>query len=113
MRGGRDCPHASGSRRAFSRTAAYDAAIAKYFAGTWKESDPFPENLVFGFDRVSACATGEPRTSAPRSMPFRERGRRPRAVPDAQGKELSFNNLLDLDSAVSWPGLTTVRRPSS
>ena len=88
--------------RAFSRTAAYDAAIARYFTGTWKESDPFPENLVFGFDRVSALRYGENPHQRAALYAF------PGAPADAlvrfqmlQGKELSFNNLLDLDSAVT------------
>jgi phosphoribosylaminoimidazolecarboxamide formyltransferase/IMP cyclohydrolase len=88
--------------RAFSRTAAYDAAIARYFAGTGRESDPFPENLVFGFDGVGALRYGE--NPHQRAALYAE----PAAPSDAlvrfrmlQGKELSFNNLLDLDSAVT------------
>ena len=88
--------------RAFSRTAAYDAAIARYFAGTWKDSEPFPENLIFAFDRVGALRYGENPHQRAALYAF------PSAPPDAlvrfrmlQGKELSFNNLLDLDSAVT------------
>ncbi|MEX0879996.1 MAG: bifunctional phosphoribosylaminoimidazolecarboxamide formyltransferase/IMP cyclohydrolase [Thermoanaerobaculia bacterium] len=88
--------------RAFSRTAAYDAAIARYFAGTWKDSDPFPENLVFAFERVGALRYGENPHQRAALYAF------PSAPADAlvrfrmlQGKELSFNNLLDLDSAVT------------
>ena len=88
--------------RAFSRTAAYDAAIARYFAGTWKDSDFFPENLIFAFDRVGALRYGENPHQRAALYAF------PSAPPDAlvrfqmlQGKELSFNNLLDLDSAVT------------
>jgi len=88
--------------RAFSRTAAYDAAIARYFAGTWKDSDPFPENLIFSFERVGALRYGENPHQRAALYAF------PSAPEDAlvrfhmlQGKELSFNNLLDLDSAVT------------
>src|SRR5499427_2889627 len=88
--------------RAFSRTAAYDAAIARYFAGTWKDSDFFPENLIFAFDRVGALRYGENPHQRAALYAF------PSAPPDAlvrfqmlQGKELSFNNLLDLESAVT------------
>ena len=87
--------------RAFSRTAAYDAAIARYFAGAGASADPFPENLVFAFDRVGALRYGE--NPHQRAALYIE----PTAPPEApvrfqmlQGKELSFNNLLDLDSAV-------------
>jgi phosphoribosylaminoimidazolecarboxamide formyltransferase/IMP cyclohydrolase len=88
--------------RAFSRTANYDAAIARYFAGTWKDSEPFPENLIFSFDRVGALRYGENPHQRAALYVF------PSAPEDAlvrfhmlQGKELSFNNLLDLDSAVT------------
>jgi phosphoribosylaminoimidazolecarboxamide formyltransferase/IMP cyclohydrolase len=87
--------------RAFSRTAAYDAAIALYFADRGKDEAAFPESLVFAFDRVGALRYGE--NPHQRAALYRF----PSAPPDAlvrfemlQGKELSFNNLLDLDSAV-------------
>ena len=88
--------------RAFSRTAAYDAAIAGYFAASVREPYAFPENLVFAFDRVGALRYGENPHQRAALYAFRS------APPDAlvrfemlQGKELSFNNLLDLDSAVA------------
>jgi phosphoribosylaminoimidazolecarboxamide formyltransferase/IMP cyclohydrolase len=88
--------------RAFSRTAAYDAAIAGYFAASVREPYAFPENLVFSFDRVGALRYGENPHQRAALYAFRS------APPDAlvrfemlQGKELSFNNLLDLDSAVA------------
>jgi phosphoribosylaminoimidazolecarboxamide formyltransferase/IMP cyclohydrolase len=88
--------------RAFSRTAAYDAAIAGYFAASVREPYDFPENLVFSFDRVGALRYGENPHQRAALYAFRS------APPDAlvrfemlQGKELSFNNLLDLDSAVA------------
>jgi phosphoribosylaminoimidazolecarboxamide formyltransferase/IMP cyclohydrolase len=88
--------------RAFSRTAAYDAAIAGYFAASVREPYAFPENLVFAFDRIGALRYGENPHQRAALYAF------PSAPPDAlvrfqmlQGKELSFNNLLDLDSAVA------------
>ncbi|HEY1433804.1 MAG TPA: bifunctional phosphoribosylaminoimidazolecarboxamide formyltransferase/IMP cyclohydrolase [Thermoanaerobaculia bacterium] len=88
--------------RAFSRTAAYDAAIAGYFAASVHEPRDFPENLVFAFDRVGALRYGENPHQRAALYGFRS------APADAlvhfemlQGKELSFNNLLDLDSAVA------------
>jgi phosphoribosylaminoimidazolecarboxamide formyltransferase/IMP cyclohydrolase len=88
--------------RAFSRTAAYDAAIAGYFAATADRMTEFPEHLVFAFDRVGALRYGENPHQRAALYAFRS------APPDAlvrfqmlQGKELSFNNLLDLDSAVA------------
>ena len=88
--------------RAFARTAAYDAAIARYLAGRDASGRVFPESLVLAFERVGALRYGE--NPHQRAALYRE----PEAPPDAivrfemlQGKELSFNNLLDLDSAVT------------
>ena len=87
--------------RAFARTAAYDAAIARSLSEMPKGGE-FPENLVLAFERVGALRYGE--NPHQRAALYRE----PEAPADAvvrfqmlQGKELSFNNLLDLDSAVA------------
>jgi len=88
--------------RAFARTAAYDAAIARYLADARRADEGFPENIVFAFDRIGSLRYGE--NPHQRAALYRDRS----APHDAlvrfemlQGKELSFNNLLDLDSAVS------------
>jgi phosphoribosylaminoimidazolecarboxamide formyltransferase/IMP cyclohydrolase len=88
--------------RAFARTAAYDAAIARYLAEDRRQEEGFPEDLVFAFDRIGSLRYGE--NPHQRAALYRDRA----APPDAlvhfemlQGKELSFNNLLDLDSAVA------------
>jgi phosphoribosylaminoimidazolecarboxamide formyltransferase/IMP cyclohydrolase len=88
--------------RAFARTAAYDAAIARYLAAQCAPEDAFPESLLLAFERIGALRYGE--NPHQRAALYRE----PQAPPDAivrfqmlQGKELSFNNLLDLDSAVT------------
>jgi phosphoribosylaminoimidazolecarboxamide formyltransferase/IMP cyclohydrolase len=89
--------------RAFARTAAYDGAIARYLAGRGPVlEDAFPESLVFAFEKVGSLRYGE--NPHQRAALYRE----PQAPPDSlvrfemlQGKELSFNNLLDLDSAVT------------
>ena len=88
--------------RAFARTAAYDAAITSYLADSRRPEEGFPESLVFAFDRVGSLRYGE--NPHQRAAVYRDRA----APSDAlvryemlQGKELSFNNLLDLDSAVT------------
>jgi phosphoribosylaminoimidazolecarboxamide formyltransferase / IMP cyclohydrolase len=88
--------------RAFSRTAAYDAAIAGYLSARSRGDDVFPESLVLSFQRLGALRYGE--NPHQRAAVYGN----PQAPPDAlvhfqmlQGKELSFNNLLDLDSAVT------------
>ncbi len=88
--------------RAFARTAAYDAAIARALSEQGHSAEAFPENLILAFERVGALRYGE--NPHQRAALYRE----PQASADAlvrfemlQGKELSFNNLLDLDSAVA------------
>ena len=88
--------------RAFARTAAYDAAIARYLSEAPRAGEEFAESLVLGYTRKGALRYGE--NPHQRAALYRE----PQAPPDAlvnfqmlQGKELSFNNLLDLDSAVA------------
>ncbi|HEU5250259.1 MAG TPA: bifunctional phosphoribosylaminoimidazolecarboxamide formyltransferase/IMP cyclohydrolase [Thermoanaerobaculia bacterium] len=88
--------------RAFARTAGYDAAIARYLAEGRRDDEAFPENLVFAFDRIGSLRYGE--NPHQRAALYRDRA----APADAlvrfemlQGKELSYNNLLDLDSAVT------------
>src|SRR5262245_65629813 len=45
--------------RAFSRTASYDASIARYFASSVREAYSLPESRVFGFDRLGARRSGQ------------------------------------------------------
>jgi phosphoribosylaminoimidazolecarboxamide formyltransferase/IMP cyclohydrolase len=88
--------------RAFARTAGYDAAIARYLSDGRRSDEGFPENLVFAFDRVGSLRYGE--NPHQRAAVYRDRAAPPDAVVRyemLQGKELSFNNLLDLDSAVT------------
>jgi phosphoribosylaminoimidazolecarboxamide formyltransferase/IMP cyclohydrolase len=81
---------------AFARSAAYEAAIARWF----QRGEPFPETLVPAFDRVRELAYGEnPHQSA---AYYAERGARTHLlafVEQLQGKDLSFNNLHDLSAA--------------
>ncbi len=88
--------------RAFTRTAVYDASIAHALSEWGRGGEAFPENLVFAFERVKALRYGE--NPHQRAALYRE----PMAAAGSlvnfemlQGKELSFNNLLDLDSAVA------------
>ena len=81
---------------AFARSAAYDAAITRWF----QRGTDFPESFVPAFDRVRELPYGEnPHQSA---AYYAERGARTHLlafVGQLQGKELSFNNLGDLSAA--------------
>jgi phosphoribosylaminoimidazolecarboxamide formyltransferase/IMP cyclohydrolase len=82
---------------AFATTAAYEAAIADWFA----VEEPFPETLVLAFSKVADLAYGE--NPHQRAAHYDEIGARRHLlsfVEQVHGKELSFNNLNDLNAAV-------------
>ena len=82
--------------RAFETTAAYDAAVARWFG---REED-FPETYVPVFDRVAELSYGE--NPHQRAAYYAQRGVRTHLlarVDQIQGKPLSFNNLGDLSAA--------------
>jgi phosphoribosylaminoimidazolecarboxamide formyltransferase/IMP cyclohydrolase len=84
--------------RAFSTTAAYDAAVARWLGG----EDELPETYVPAFDRVLELVYGE--NPHQRAAYYAERGARTHLlsrVEQRHGKSLSYNNLHDLSSARS------------
>ena len=83
--------------KAFSRTAFYDAAIANWFSSELGEK--FPSRLVFGAELKQVLRYGEnPHQEA---AVYLSNDVRPGAVraTKIQGKELSYNNLNDTDTA--------------
>jgi phosphoribosylaminoimidazolecarboxamide formyltransferase/IMP cyclohydrolase len=81
---------------AFAATAAYEAAIAGWFA----EREPFPETLVLSLGKVLDLSYGE--NPHQRAAYYAERGARSHLlsrVEQLHGKALSFNNLNDLSAA--------------
>jgi phosphoribosylaminoimidazolecarboxamide formyltransferase/IMP cyclohydrolase len=86
---------------AFAHTARYDRAIADYFAGLTAEGS-FPGTITMGLRRRAVLRYGEnPHQAAalyaqPHSMKASLVSAR-----QLNGKELSYNNLLDLDSALA------------
>ncbi len=102
---------------AFRHTAAYDARIAAELPrrmaaagvdlpdepGLPGASDPFPASLTIGLEKVESLRYGEnPHQPAAR---YRRSGARPEDGPFAsggaplQGKQLSYNNVLDASAA--------------
>ncbi len=85
---------------AFAHTAAYDATIARYFAGHGGTEATFPPLLSLTFDKVQDLRYGEnPHQSA---AFYRESSAVAGGVATAKklhGKELSFNNIFDLNAA--------------
>ncbi len=87
---------------AFARTAAYDAAIAAYFARLGGEDADFPAELTLRYRRQALLRYGEnPHQKAAVYVDPHWRGATAVGARQLHGKELSYNNLLDLDSALA------------
>ncbi|MEX1141305.1 MAG: bifunctional phosphoribosylaminoimidazolecarboxamide formyltransferase/IMP cyclohydrolase [Thermoleophilaceae bacterium] len=81
---------------AFSYTARYDAAISGWFA---EREEDFPGQVTRSFVKVLDLSYGEnPHQRAAYYADARTRTHLLSMVSKLHGKELSFNNLLDLDS---------------
>ena len=81
---------------AFATTAAYEAAIAHWFA----DVEAFPETLVTAYSKVAELRYGE--NPHQRGAYYAEQGARVHLlsrVEQVHGKELSLINLLDLSAA--------------
>jgi phosphoribosylaminoimidazolecarboxamide formyltransferase/IMP cyclohydrolase len=108
------------TQKAFRHTARYEAAIAGYFAqveakedgyGVAESDDVFPYRLALSFEKVQDLRYGE--NPHQRAAFYSDLGSTLYSVAAArkiQGKELSFNNILDLDSA--WRLVTEFHDPT-
>ncbi len=95
------------AQKAFRSTAAYDSAIASWFSErTWsgnelrKEDDALPTIESLSLEKVRDLRYGE--NPHQRGALYRNMKEEPSGVAGAEvlhGKELSYNNLLDSDSA--------------
>ncbi|MDX6475122.1 MAG: phosphoribosylaminoimidazolecarboxamide formyltransferase / cyclohydrolase [Gaiellaceae bacterium] len=82
---------------AFSYTARYDTAIARWFV---EKAEDFPPMLMGTYEKVTDLAYGE--NPHQRAAYYAQVGARMHVlsmVRQLNGKELSFNNVLDLNSA--------------
>jgi len=82
---------------AFAYTARYDTAIARWFA---EKGEDFPPLYVRAFEKVVDLPYGE--NPHQRAAYYQQVGARMHVlsmVKQHHGKQLSFNNLLDLDAA--------------
>jgi len=114
------------SRKAFGITAAYDAAIAatlqKWAAANAETNSPgeavtagetsLPENLQLNFRKLVDLRYGEnPHQKAALYLDPAAGGRGLAAAKQLQGKELSYNNLVDLEAA--WRLVTEFSEPTT
>jgi phosphoribosylaminoimidazolecarboxamide formyltransferase/IMP cyclohydrolase len=82
---------------AFAYTARYDTAVARWFA---EKSEDFPPLHLRAYEKVADLPYGE--NPHQRAAYYHEVGARMHVLSMVQqhhGKQLSFNNLLDLDAA--------------
>jgi phosphoribosylaminoimidazolecarboxamide formyltransferase/IMP cyclohydrolase len=108
------------TQKAFRHSARYEAAIAGYFAqvearddgyGVAEADDVFPYRLALSFEKVQDLRYGE--NPHQRAAFYSDLGSTLYSVAAArklQGKELSFNNILDLDAA--WRLVTELHDPA-
>ena len=83
--------------KVFEHTAAYDSAIAAWFAG--QRSDAFPERTCLPLQKQQSLRYGENPGQAA-AFYVERAGAGLAALKQRGGKELSFNNLLDLEGAL-------------
>lgn len=82
------------AKKVFSTTALYDSTISNFFQE--RDGEKFPEILTLGFKKKQDLRYGEnPHQNASFYIPPNPKS----TLNPLQGKELSFNNLLDFDAA--------------
>jgi phosphoribosylaminoimidazolecarboxamide formyltransferase/IMP cyclohydrolase len=85
------------AEKAYAHTGAYDGAISAWFART--RGELFPERVVMSFERAQGLRYGE--NPHQKAAFYTERpGAGLAGLVQKGGKELSFNNLLDLEGAL-------------
>ncbi len=101
--------------KAFQRTAQYDGAIARYLSGLKvdegelaRNGGTFPEFLPLFFHKAQDLRYGE--NPQQQAAFYRDGDRFLGALKQKQGKELSFNNILDLQGA--WALACEMPRPA-
>ena len=85
------------ANEAFAQTARYDAAISRWFSTSYED---FPEHLTISYEKELDLSYGE--NPHQRAALYSEAGLRSHVlagVAKLHGRALSFNNVLDLDSA--------------
>ncbi|MDD5500424.1 MAG: bifunctional phosphoribosylaminoimidazolecarboxamide formyltransferase/IMP cyclohydrolase [Candidatus Omnitrophica bacterium] len=86
----------------YLRTSRYDAAIYGYLSGYFKSGaeKQFPETFELSFEKIQSLRYGE--NPHQKAAFYKENGKSGGLIniSQIQGKELSFNNILDLNAAL-------------
>lgn len=98
----------------FGLTSHYDNAIHSYLKKYFKshlESKEFPRELILSFEKIQDLRYGE--NPHQKAAVYKEKGKIKGLInlKQLQGKELSFNNLLDLNSA--WELVREFDKPAA
>lgn len=89
------------AQEAFTHTAEYDACISRYLAGQLGEG-LFPNSLQMAYEKIQSLRYGE--NPHQKAAFYREKHFSGAGVANARqlhGKELSFNNIVDVEAAFS------------
>jgi phosphoribosylaminoimidazolecarboxamide formyltransferase/IMP cyclohydrolase len=86
--------------KAFRHTASYDAAIAAWLSGTVEKDEPLPTVLNLAAERVQLLRYGE---NPHQKAAFYRWSGSEGVFQQLLGKELSYNNIVDLDAAWAMP----------
>ncbi len=83
-------------RKAFARVAVYDCAIANYLGAVGEASAPLGANFNLALERAQSLRYGEnPHQTGALYGDF------PKIAAQLHGRELSFNNVFDISSAIN------------
>jgi phosphoribosylaminoimidazolecarboxamide formyltransferase / IMP cyclohydrolase len=93
------------AQKAYARTAAYDGAISNWFGRVLQrpdsKSEVFPSTLTLQFNKAQDLRYGEnPHQSAAFYTEPQHAGTSVASARQVQGKELSYNNIADMDAAL-------------
>jgi phosphoribosylaminoimidazolecarboxamide formyltransferase / IMP cyclohydrolase len=87
--------------KAFAHTARYDTTVAAYLAAELTPGELFPATLPLVFEKLQDLRYGEnPHQRAAFYRDLRVRGASVATAQMLQGRELSFNNIADADTAI-------------
>ncbi|MFH1282305.1 MAG: bifunctional phosphoribosylaminoimidazolecarboxamide formyltransferase/IMP cyclohydrolase [bacterium] len=97
--------------KAFTHTSYYDAVIARYFSEKLGKTVDFQKEMTIGLKKAATLRYGE--NPHQRATLYKITGGRNWGIVNAKqlhGKELSFNNYLDLDAA--WETVSEFTEPA-
>ena len=88
------------AREALLHTSSYDIAIHEYLSEKYKSQDKFPKTVVARYEKVQECRYGENAHQCGAFYRLYGADRGLLKAKQLHGKELSFNNFLDMNDAL-------------